>query len=139
MPTFRCEVLTPYRRLFDGEVVGVHFVTYDGEMEILAGHEPIVAPVSPCVLRLDLPEGRKLAAATEGLTVITPDRMQVFLDTAEWVTDIDRKRAEDSLARAQTRLAEGAMSWETTRARAAAARARARLATLAAAAQQRGD
>jgi F-type H+-transporting ATPase subunit epsilon len=135
VPQFRCDILTPYRRLYTGEVESLHFVTFDGEVEILASHEPIVAPVAPCVLRLDMAEGgRKLAAAGEGFVTIKANHVEVFLDVAEWPAEIDRKRAEEALARAEKRLSEGAMTWEVARAKASATRARVRLAALVASA-----
>ena len=38
MATMHCEVLTPSRRFFSGEVESLLFVTHDGEIEILAAH-----------------------------------------------------------------------------------------------------
>lgn len=137
MPLFRCEILTPYRRLYSGEVESIFFVTHDGEIEIMAGHEPIVAPILPCVLRLKGPEGLLLASACEGFATIRTNKVEIFLDAAEWPAEIDKARAEDALARAEKRLAEGAMSWEVARAKASAQRARARLATLRA--EKEGD
>lgn len=130
MALFRCDILTPYRRLFDGEVESICFETYDGQMAVLVGHEPIVAPVKACVLKVKLADGQKLAAAAEGFITVTPDRVEVFLDAAEWAQDVDGKRAEEALARAEKRLGEGSNSWELGRAQAAATRARVRLAAL---------
>jgi F-type H+-transporting ATPase subunit epsilon len=120
-----------------GEVDSVLFLTHDGQMEVLAGHEPVAAPVEPCVLRLRTAEGEKLAAAMEGFITITQTKVEVFLDAAEWTVEIDRKRAEAALERAEKRLSEGAMSWELSRARSAAARAKVRLAALGAAKENR--
>lgn len=137
MPFFRCDILTPYRRFFDGELESLLFVTHDGEMAILAGHEPVVAPVKACILRLKMAEGLKIAAAADGFITVSPDRVEVFLDVAEWAQEIDGKRATEALARAEKRLAEGPSSWEVGRAKAAATRARVRLEALKAAKEMR--
>ena len=131
--------LTPYRRIFDGEIESLFFSTYDGSMEVLAGHEPMVAPIVPCVLRFSGPDGEKILAASEGFATIRGERLEIFLDAAEWPVEIDRKRASDSLERAEKRLVEGAMSWELSRAKSAADRARARLAALRLAAENRAE
>lgn len=130
MALFRCDILTPYRRLFNGEVESLQFVTHDGEMVVLAGHESVAAPVKSCVLRVRLPEGVKIVAAADGFITVNPDRAEVFLDAAEFAQEIDSRRAEEALARAEKRLAEGSVSWELRRATAAATRARVRLAAV---------
>ncbi len=137
MPLYRLDILTPYRRLYAGEVESILFRTDDGEIVVLAGHEPIAAPVVPCVLQVRGPDGNKYAAAAEGFVTITQTKVQIFLDAAEWAVEIDKKRAEEALERAEKRLVDGTMSWELTRVRYAAARARTRLATVAAATAKR--
>lgn len=137
MATFRLEILTPYRRLFQGQATSLLFRTIDGDFMVYAGHEPVAAPVVPCVLHVDTPDGLKFAASAEGFCTVKPDRVELFLDAAEWSIDIDRKRAEEALERAMKRLGDGSLTWEQSRAKYAAARARARLATLDASVRKR--
>lgn len=137
MPVFRCDIMTLYGRIYSGDAESLTLVTADGEIQILAGHEPVAAPVLPCVLSLLTTDGMRIAATSGGFVTVTQKKVELFLDSGEWAAEIDRKRAEDALARAEQRLKEGAMSWETSRARASAERARARLAALAAAASRR--
>jgi F-type H+-transporting ATPase subunit epsilon len=132
VPVFRCDIMTLYGRIYSGEAESLTLVTADGELQILAGHEPVAAPVMPCVLNLLTADGVRIAATSGGFVTVTQKKVELFLDSGEWAAEIDRKRAEEALARAEQRLKEGAMSWETNRARASAARARARLAALAA-------
>jgi len=133
MKLFRCSVLTPHRRLFSGEVGSLSFSTIDGKTQILADHEPIVAPVAVGILTLDTAEGRKIAAVTEGFITVKPGGVELFVEAAEWPEDIDRARAEGSLERAVSRLESETLAWSIARARAAAERARNRLAVEAAA------
>jgi F-type H+-transporting ATPase subunit epsilon len=126
--------------MFNGELESIHFVTHDGEMEVLAGHEAVVAPILPCVLKITGPEGEKILAGSGGFAAIQGKKVEVFLDSAEWPVEIDRKRSEEALARAEKRLAEGssgAMAWEVSRVKASAARAKVRLAALDAASRKR--
>lgn len=127
MTPFRCAILTPYRLLFSASVESVTFATADGEMEILAGHEPVVVPVRIGEVRLRGAEGRRVAAVSEGFASVRPDRVELFVDAAEWPAEIDRERAARSLERAEERLKEVTLPWELERARSSAERARARL------------
>ena len=132
MPSeFACEVLTPYRRFFSGKVSSVAFTTVDGEMEILADHEPIVAPVRVGVLRIRGPQIDKVAAVSEGFVRSRRGKVDLFVEAAEWPEEIDRERAEQALGRATKRLATETLSWKIDESRRAAARAQNRLAVVA--------
>ena len=45
--------------VFDGEVVSVHLPGVDGEMEILAHHEPLISPLKAGVLTIKKADGSK--------------------------------------------------------------------------------
>ncbi len=128
MQTFQCAIITPYRLLFSSSVESVTFCSDDGEMELCAGHEPIVAPLRPGKVRLRGAEGVKVACVAAGFVAVRPGRADFFADAAEWPHEIDVERARAALERARRRLAESALPWELSRARAAVERARARIA-----------
>jgi len=138
MADFTCEVLTPYRRFFTGKVESVAFTTSDGEIEILAGHESIVAPVGIGALKLRGAGLDRLGAVTEGFVRVKRGKVDLFVDAAEWPEEIDRERAERSLGRATLRLADETQGWLVTRAKSAAARAHNRLRVLSLAAARKG-
>jgi F-type H+-transporting ATPase subunit epsilon len=121
------EILSPSRRLIAEDAESILFETWDGEMQVLAGHEPLVVPVRPCVARIVSVGGRPLAALSEGFVTITPEKVEVFADSAEWPEEIDRARAESALERAEARLGEETLPWMIARSKAAVARARARI------------
>ena len=123
MPEFMCEVLTPYRRFFSGNASSVTFATDDGEMQVLANHEPIVAPVHVGVLRIVGPDLRRSAAVTEGFIRVTKGKVDIFVDAAEWPEEIDRERAERALGRAFKRISTETHDWLIESSRRAVARA----------------
>jgi F-type H+-transporting ATPase subunit epsilon len=128
MPDFNCEILTPYRRFYSGKAESVTFVTFDGQIEILAGHDSLVAPVRIGQLRL-VSEGRvRKAAITEGFARVADGKVDLFVDAAEWPEEIDRERAEAALGRATKRIATETMVWRVEASRRAAARAQNRIA-----------
>ncbi|HTX71298.1 MAG TPA: ATP synthase F1 subunit epsilon [Rectinemataceae bacterium] len=128
MTEFHCEILTPHRLFFTGQAESVTFVTHDGEIEVLASHEPFVTPVLIGQLRIRTEGQHKLAAVTAGFARVKAGRIDIFVDAAEWPEEIDRERAERALARANERLATVAVKWQLEASALAAARARNRLA-----------
>ena len=44
--------------VFDGEVIAVHVPGIDGEMEIMANHEPLISPLKAGTLTIKKPDGQ---------------------------------------------------------------------------------
>ena len=128
MPEFSCEILTPYRRFYSGKAESVTFVTHDGQIEILANHESLVAPVRIGQLRLVVAGKARRAAITEGFARVKGGKVDLFVDAAEWPEEIDRERAESALGRAAKRLATETLAWRIEASKRAAARAHNRIA-----------
>jgi F-type H+-transporting ATPase subunit epsilon len=128
MPDFVCEILTPYRRFYSGRAESITFVTHDGQIEIMAGHESLVAPVRIGQVRIVLAGQAKRAAVTEGFARVKEGRVDLFVDAAEWPEEIDRERAERALGRATKRLAGETLAWRIEASRRSAARAQNRIA-----------
>ena len=127
MAQFRLEILTPSRRLLAEPAESVIFETWDGQMQVLAGHEALVVPVRPCVARIEGTDGRSAAFLAGGFATITPEKVEMFVDSAEWPEEIDRDRAAKALERAESRLKSETVAWMIARSKAAAARASARI------------
>ena len=111
MPEFNCEILTPYRRFYSGKAESITFVTHDGQVEVLANHESLVAPVRIGQLRLVVDGKARTAAVTEGFARVKAGKVDLFVDAAEWPEEIDRERAEKALGRATKRLATETLAW----------------------------
>jgi F-type H+-transporting ATPase subunit epsilon len=127
MPKFACEILTPYRRFYSGTAESLTFVTFDGQIEILAMHESLVAPVRIGQLRLVVDGAVRKAAITEGFARVKEGRVDLFVDAAEWPEEIDRERAEKALGRATKRIATETLAWRIEASKRAAARAQNRI------------
>jgi F-type H+-transporting ATPase subunit epsilon len=128
MLEFNCEILTPYRRFYAGKAESVTFVTHDGQIQILTGHESLVATVRIGQLRLVVDGNIRKAAITEGFARVKPGKVDLFVDAAEWPEEIDLERAESALGRAAKRLATEALAWRIESSKRAAARAHNRIA-----------
>lgn len=126
-PLFRLEIITPYRKFFEGDVEMLVFRNVDGEMGVLKGHMPMVASVSIGPIRI-LKDGEwKMAAVSEGFVEIMPDKSMIFTDAAEWPEEIDVARALKAKERAEQRLNSQMSQIEHVRSQAALARAATRI------------
>jgi len=102
--TFHLSVITPERSFFEGDIEMLVLEAPDGEIAILAGHEPTVISTVEGELRL-LQNGQpRWAAASSGFATVIQDQVLLMLQTAEWPEEIDVKRAERSEYEAQERL-----------------------------------
>jgi F-type H+-transporting ATPase subunit epsilon len=128
MPAFHCEILTPYRRFFAGEIESLVLEAFDGQVEILAGHESMVTAVHIGIARIRTAGQMKRAAVTEGFIRVKAGRVDVFVDAAEWPEEIEMERAERALGRAMKRIAAETHAWQLAASRLAAARAHNRIA-----------
>lgn len=101
MASFPLKVVTPARVIFDGEAERVIVRTVSGDIGILKGHAPYVAPLA--IGRLEIAEGEsvRLAAIAGGMIRVEPNSVTVLTSTCEWVDEIDIERAKKALERAQ--------------------------------------
>jgi F-type H+-transporting ATPase subunit epsilon len=122
-------VLTPDKAFYEGEVSQIIVTTPEGEMGIMAHHMPIIAVIPESDLIIIQSDGaRHEASVSQGFLDMTETDVEIFVDSAEWAEDIDVKRAEAALHRAEERLSDKQLSHtEYLRTHAAVSRATARL------------
>ena len=126
---FRMEVHTPYRLFFAGSVETVVAELADGEIGILAGHSPFLAPLKTCALRVLKEDGIWAeAAVSAGVVAVDEDGVTVLSDAAEWPEEIDRERALEAERRAKETLGQDPFTFEKAQAQEALRRALNRLA-----------
>lgn len=125
--TFRLEIVTPYRLFFEGSTEMLVVDSVDGELGVMANHEPVVTPVVIGPVRLKIDGVWKYAALADGFLEMEGNKATLVVGSAEWPEEIDVVRAERSLARATERLTDNNMPWEFQRASRAAQRAKTRI------------
>lgn len=126
--TLHIEIVTPYELFFEGPVEMVVVSCKDGEIGILPGHTPLIAALKPGEIRLKIDQQWKVVAASNGYAEVGPELTIIVVNSAEWPDDIDVRRAEKALARAEARLNDPKTSTqEKAHARHSIARAKARL------------
>lgn len=57
MNTFKLKILTPYKKLFEGEVVSFTVPTKSGEITVLKNHAPLVSLISIGEIKITNPDG----------------------------------------------------------------------------------
>ncbi|SDW45288.1 ATP synthase F1 subcomplex epsilon subunit [Marinococcus luteus] len=104
MATMHLSVVTPDGSVFDGEVEMVSVRAESGEMGILPGHVPTVAPLKIDAVRIKYENKVKLLAVSEGFVEVRSDAVNILAESAETPGEIDPKRARIAKERAEERL-----------------------------------
>lgn len=128
MSTFYLKVIACDKMFFEGRVEVLIVPAMDGEKAILAHHENMVIAVNVGNLRFQLEDKTWVNAVVgSGFVQIMNNRVTVLVDTAEHPEDIDTKRAQEALERAQEKLRQEQSAREFYHTQASLARAMTRL------------
>lgn len=105
MATFALSVVTLEKVIFEGAVRSVIAPGGDGYLGLLANHSPIITSLIPGKLTVMNGEDKRFTyAIAGGFLEMSHNIASILADAAELVEEIDIKRAEESLERAQKRL-----------------------------------
>lgn len=105
MPTIKVHIVTPDGTVFEGDRDMVSVRAQSGELGILPGHIPLVAPLSIDAVRLKKGTETELVAVSGGFIEVRPDKVTVLARSAEKAEDIDIERALAAKERAEKLLA----------------------------------
>lgn len=104
------EIVTPEKKVYSAKVQSVLLPTRNGEIEVLPGHQPLLAILVPGEIAALLSEGgqREYLAVDKGFIRVQDDTISVLAEAAIEETAIDhsfaadaQKRAEEALRRAR--------------------------------------
>ena len=98
------EVVTPDHQVVHESVDSVTVPGKCGYLGILPGHAPLLSELAPGQIVYTLAGSKRHVAVSWGFAEILPDRVIVLAQTAELAEEIDLKRAEDALTRAENQL-----------------------------------
>lgn len=125
---FLLQVVTPERKFFDEEVDRVEFGTSEGDIGIYGDHTPLTTPLAEGSMLTILQDGKERKAAIHGgFAEITPEKVTLLTDAAEWPDEIDKKRADEARIRAERRLKAEEEEINEVRAKSALARSLVRI------------
>ncbi len=104
MKTVLVNVVTPDGPVYDADVEMVSVKAQSGELGILPGHIPMVAPLQIGAVRLKKGSGTEFVAVTGGFIEVRPDKVTILAQAAETADSIDVARAQAAKKRAEERL-----------------------------------
>lgn len=107
MATFRLQIVTPDRMVYDGEAERIIVRTVGGDVCILARHIDYAAALGIGEARMtDAAGNTRAAACSGGLLSVANGEVRLAATTFEWADEIDRARAERAQQQAEERLRE---------------------------------
>jgi F-type H+-transporting ATPase subunit epsilon len=105
MKTVQVNIVTPDGPVYDSEVSMVVAKTVSGEIGVLAGHIPMVAPLAVGAVKLKKADGTQdLVAVHGGFIEVRPEKISILATAAEAAGSIDLARAQEAQKRAEARL-----------------------------------
>ncbi|MBM7577931.1 F0F1 ATP synthase subunit epsilon [Jeotgalibacillus terrae] len=104
MKTVNVNIVTPDGPVYESAVEMVSTKAQSGELGILAGHIPMVAPLEIGAVRLKKEGRTDLVAVTGGFLEVRPEQVTILAQAAEPATEIDIDRAKEAKQRAESLL-----------------------------------
>lgn len=105
--SFRLEIVTPTKVIFDGEVVSFSAPGVMGGFQVLYNHAPLLAEIGIGAVKIQKPDGSELRFATGGGFVnVLDNRVTLLAESAERAAEIDAERAQTARDRARQKLGE---------------------------------
>jgi F-type H+-transporting ATPase subunit epsilon len=104
MKTIKVSVVTPDGPVYDSDVEMVITKAQSGELGILPGHIPMVAPLNIGAVRLKKDGKTEFVAVSGGFLEVRPDQVTILAQSAEVASEIDVERAVKAKERAEQRM-----------------------------------
>ncbi|CAH2713923.1 MULTISPECIES: F0F1 ATP synthase subunit epsilon [Neobacillus] len=106
MKTIKVSVVTPDGPVYDSDVEMVSTKAQSGELGVLPGHIPMVAPLQIGAVRLKKEGKMEFIAVSGGFLEVRPDQVTILAQSAETASHIDVERALRAKERAEQRMRE---------------------------------
>ncbi|MBI5426941.1 MAG: F0F1 ATP synthase subunit epsilon [Nitrospinae bacterium] len=108
-------IVTPERLMVSDKVDQVNVPGSEGDLGVLYDHAPLLTAMRPGLLSYQKGSETIYLVVSGGYLEVTDNRVTVLADTAEFLNEIDRKRAEEAKARAEALLTKPDLSEEEFR------------------------
>lgn len=127
MSDLKLRIVTPTGELYNDNANMVIMRGTNGDIGVLKGHQPLTTTLDYGLLKIKTAEKELVSTLFGGFVDVQPDCVTILTDSAEWIDDIDLKRAEAAKERAEKRLKENNSNLDVKRAELALKRAILRL------------
>lgn len=104
--TIQFKIVTPEKVLYDSMVEGVSFPTVEGEITVLPHHIPLISAIKPGELKIKKEGKEEFFHVTSGILEVDDKAVTLLTDAAERAADVDEKRAEEAVKKAQAIMSE---------------------------------
>ena len=127
MNVFQLEILACDKTFFTGEAEMIIIPSLDGEQGILPNHQPMVSAIEAGEIRVKINGEWHKAFVGSGIAQVIDNKVTLLFDSVERPEDIDVKRAEEALIRAEEQLRQQQSIIQYHQSKASLARAMSRL------------
>jgi F-type H+-transporting ATPase subunit epsilon len=97
-------IVTPESVAFQGEVESLVVPAVEGQLGILPGHAPLLAQLSPGVVKIREGEDVRFLSVSGGFVEVLQGQASLFAETAELGEDVDAERARQAAEKARAAL-----------------------------------
>jgi len=105
------EVAAPDGLVWEGEAVSVIVRTTEGDIGILADHEPVMAAMVPCAAEVVATDGRReVIAVGGGFVSVYQNRVSLLSETAMLAEEVSLASADRALAAMKSDMDQGLLS-----------------------------
>lgn len=101
-----CRVITPEEVIYDGEADLVIARIADGDLGVLVDHSPLVSTVEVGEVRIRQDDEQLVYATSDGFFKVSENLVQVLVEEAVTVEEIDIDAAEQRVEEAERELSE---------------------------------
>ena len=101
-----CRVITPEEVIYDGEANLVIARIADGDLGALVDHSPLVSTVEVGEVRIKEGDDQLVYATSDGFFKVSENLVQILVEEAVSVEDIDVDAAENRVEEAEQELSE---------------------------------
>ena len=101
-----CRVITPEEVIYDGEANLIIARIADGDLGVLVDHSPLVSTVEVGEVRIREGDEQLVYATSDGFFKVSENLVQVLVEEAVSVEDIDVSAAENRVEEAERALSE---------------------------------
>ena len=103
--TIRVDIVSAEEQIFSGEAYMVYAPAIMGELGIAPRHTPLISPLKPGAIRLDVGDGKEeLFFISGGILEVQPHLVTVLSDTAIRAGDLNEAAALEAQKRAEAAL-----------------------------------
>lgn len=129
--TIHVDIVSAEEEIFSGPAEMVYAPAVMGEIGIAPRHTPLISPLKPGEIRLDMGNGKEeFFFISGGIIEVQPHKVTVLSDTAIRAKDLDEAAAMEAKKRAEAALEGQRSDLEIARAKAELAAAAAQLAAI---------